>query len=114
MTTPPPDLPTRTRWTKVLLVAVFLVLLWLPTFDAIFHFDQTTAFNEKRLPAAWPVRAPGWNGLQRYLGGLEAYFNDHFGFRSKLIHWHGEWQLALFNVGRKDIMTGKNGLLVLQ
>jgi len=88
-----------------------MALLWLPTLDALFHFDQSPAFNEKRPPAAWPQCKPGLGGLQQFARGLEAYFNDHFGFRKQLIHWHIQWQLALFDEGTSDVMMGENGWL---
>ena len=111
MTNPPTTNRIVTRMMNVILATVFLVLLWLPTLDTFFHFDQTPAFNEKRLPAQFPRFNSGFAGLKKYVGGLEAYFNDHFGFRSQLIHWHARWQLEFFNIGRTDVMIGKEGYL---
>jgi alginate O-acetyltransferase complex protein AlgJ len=105
MTTSPPDESPGIRWAKIFLVTIFMVLLWLPTLDTFFHLDQSPAFNEKRLPATWPQRKPGLAGLQQYSGGLEAYFNDHFGFRNQLIHWHFDWQQAVFSMGRHDVVV---------
>src|SRR5271154_2566924 len=111
MTNPPPNNLTVTRWTNVLLVAAFMALLWLPTLDTFFHFDHTPAFNEKRLPAQFPQFKSDLGGLKKYISGLESYFNDHFGFRNQLIHWHIQWRLAFFNGGRSDVMMGKDGWL---
>ncbi|HWY32346.1 MAG TPA: hypothetical protein VNX46_16405 [Candidatus Acidoferrum sp.] len=116
MTTPPSDESPGTRWPKIVLVTIFMVLLWLPTLDTFFHLDQSPAFNEKRLPATWPQCKPGLAGLQQYSKGLEAYFNDHFGYRNQLIHWHFDWQQAVFSMGkhdvivssRQDVITGQN------
>lgn len=105
MTTPPPDESPGIRWPKIFLVTIFMVLLWLPTLDTFFHLDQSLAFNEKRLPATWPQCKPGLAGLQQYSVGLEAYFNDHFGFRNQLIHWHFDWQQAVFSMGRHDVVV---------
>jgi alginate O-acetyltransferase complex protein AlgJ len=111
MKNPPPGNLTVTRWTNVFLVAVFIALLWLPVFDTFFYFDHTPAFNEKRLPAQFPQFKSGHDGLKKYASGLESYFNDHFGFRNQLVHWHIQWQLALFYGGRSDVMMGKDGWL---
>jgi alginate O-acetyltransferase complex protein AlgJ len=111
MTTLPPEKPARTRWPGAVLAGLFMVLLWLPTLDAFFHLDHTREINEKRLPASWPQYTPGWRGLKQYEAGLEAYFNDHFGFRKQLIHWQLQWQLAFFNGGRSDVMIGKDGCM---
>ena len=89
---------------NALLVATFFMLLWLPTLDTFLHFDHAAAFNEKRLPAQFPRFN---QGLQEYVNGLEAYFNDHFGCRNQLVNWH----LTLFNTGRSDVMMGRQGWL---
>jgi hypothetical protein len=34
---------------------------------------------------------------------LETYFNDHFGYRKRLVHWHNNWKYSLF---RDKIGTG--------
>jgi alginate O-acetyltransferase complex protein AlgJ len=105
MTTPPPVKSPGARWPKIVLVIIFMVLLWSPTLDTVFHLDRSPAFNEKRLPAPWPQYKPGLAGLQQYSNGLEAYFNDHFGFRNQLIHWHSDWQQAVFSMGRHDVIV---------
>jgi alginate O-acetyltransferase complex protein AlgJ len=46
-----------------------------------------------------------------YVTGLEAYFNDHFGFRRQLIHWQLKLQMAFFSGGRSDVLMGKDGCL---
>jgi len=99
-----PNEPNPERAANILLIAIFFLLLWLPTLDTFLHFDHETAFNEKRLPAPFPRFN---QGLQKYIGGLEAYFNDHFGCRDQLIHWY----LTIFRGGRYDVMIGKDGWL---
>lgn len=111
MTIPPLSNLKAPRWGNAVLATVFMTLLWLPIFDTLFHFDCTPAFNEKRLPAQFPQLEPGLDGLKKYLHGLESYFNDHFGFRNQLIHWHVQLRLALFNSGRNDALIGKDGWL---
>ena len=112
--TAPPDKPTSKRWTNVLLVAVFMALLWLPTFDWWFHFDQSPAFNEKRPPAAWPQSKPGLDGLQQYVRGLEAYFNDHFGFRKMLVNWHNRFKWSFFKEqNANNVLVGTGGWIYM-
>jgi alginate O-acetyltransferase complex protein AlgJ len=108
------SLPTNlkaTRWVNVVLATIFMILLWLPTFDTLFHFDRTPNFNEKRLPAPFPHFEPGSDGFKEYLHGLESYYNDHFGCRNQLIHWHIQLRLALFNSGSSVVLMGKDGWL---
>jgi hypothetical protein len=111
MTNVPPTILKKSRWGNVVLAAVFITLLWLPTFDTLFHFDHSPAFNEKRLPAQFPQFEPGLDGLKNYLRGLGSYYNDHFGFRNQLIHLHIQARLALFNTGGNYVLIGKDGWL---
>ena len=88
----------RRAWATGLLIAVFLLLLWAPTADKIFHLDSSRAVAENRLPAQPPdlgeLRA---GNVQKFLAAGEAYFNDHFGFRKKLIRWFQNWKLGLYH-----------------
>jgi alginate O-acetyltransferase complex protein AlgJ len=90
-------------WANVTLIAVFGVLLWLPTFDTFFYVDHTPAINEKRIPAQLPHLKSFPRGLKEYLAGLEACFNDHFGCRNQLIRWQIDWRRTLFQT------EGENG-----
>jgi hypothetical protein len=108
----PPTNLKAPRLRNVALAMVFMILLWLPTLDTFFHFDQTPAFIEKRLPAQFPRFKPGLAGLKEYIVGLEAYFNDHFGCRNQLISWHLTWTHDVFrNSGSPDVLVGKDGWL---
>jgi alginate O-acetyltransferase complex protein AlgJ len=98
------------RAANVVLIAMFFILLWLPGLDTFLHFDHASPFNEKRPPAQFPQFQPGPDSLKQYITGLEAYFNDHFGGRNQLFHWHNQLQQALFG-GRSDVMLGKDGWL---
>jgi hypothetical protein len=88
---------------NITLIAVFGVLLWLPTFDTFFHIDRTPAINEKRVLAQLPHLKSFPGGLKKYIVGLEACFNDHFGCRNRLIRWQIDWQLIFLRA------TGENG-----
>ncbi|MEJ0088717.1 MAG: alginate O-acetyltransferase [Limisphaerales bacterium] len=99
-------------WTNVLLIGLFMVLLWLPTLDSIFHFDWTKARSENRGLAVFPKLQPGRQGLEAYLAGLETYFNDHFGCRKCLVQWNNKLRWSLFKA-RNDtrVLIGKNNWL---
>jgi alginate O-acetyltransferase complex protein AlgJ len=106
----PPTSPAVTQWTNTVLIALFMVMLWLPTLDTFFHLDHASSFNEKRPMARFPQLKPGMIGLKEYIAGLEACFNDRFGCRKRLIHWHNNWKYLLFRdkigtnviIGRDD------------
>ncbi len=103
---------TVTQGTNVVLIALFMVMLWLPTLDTFFHMDHTSSFNEKRQMARFPQLEPGMVGLKKYIAGLETCFNDHFGYRKRLIHWHNNWKYLLFcdKIGT-DVMIGRDDWL---
>jgi hypothetical protein len=81
---------------SVLIIAVFLVLICLPTLDWIFHLDHAAIPIEKRRLAELP-KFKGVEQIRDFLAGLEQYFNDHFGFRKRLIWTNNHWKRQLFN-----------------
>jgi len=110
--TPAPTNLTLIRWVNVTLIAVFGVLLWLPTFDTFFQIDYTPVINEKRMPAQLPHLKSFPGGLKEYIVGLEACFNDHFGCRNQLIRWQMDWrQIFRAGGGTHDVIVGRDGWL---
>jgi alginate O-acetyltransferase complex protein AlgJ len=100
----------RRAWATYLLIATFLLLLWAPTADKLFHLDGSRAAGENRLPASPPdvgeLRA---GNVQKFLAAGEAYFNDHFGFRKKLIRWFQNWKLGIYHDRTVyKVLTGPN------
>jgi len=109
----PDNLRPRRPWADYVLIAGFMFLLWTPTLDSFFKLDHSRPPGENRLPAPfpeWPRARPG--DAQKFLGGLESYFNDHFGFRKKLIRWFQNWKIGLFHDRTVyNVITGRNGWL---
>jgi len=95
---------------SLLLATVFLILLWLPAFDTLFNLDRVMWVNEKRAPAKFPPIILSVNGLRALPAGLEAYYNDHFGFRRRLIRCEQKWKHELFReASHPDVMIGSDG-----
>ena len=94
---PPPQNPSR-RWANVVIICLFLGVLWLPTVDYFSGLDHTPPPGENRLPAPKPrlVRRD-LSGVQAWLATAEIYFNDHFGFRKRLIRWFQQWKVRLYH-----------------
>lgn len=115
---PAPTHLTLIRWLNAALIAMFGLLLWLPTFDTFFHVDYTPVIDEKRMPAQFPHLKSFPGGLKEYLAGLEACFNDHFGCRNRLLRWHIDWQLMFLGAsgesGPTVIVGGDNWLFYAQ
>ncbi len=85
-----------------ILVAVILLVLWLPTLDTLLKLDPAKGFDENRRLAGFPSLSEGFN--QRYLNRLEACFNDHFGFRRSLIRTRLELETYL-NLGNVFLLV---------
>ncbi len=100
------------RRADVALIVGFFVFFWLPTADTFLHLDRAPTPNENRAPAAFPARAPGIAGLRKFTAGLDAYFEDHFGFRSRLVGWERHWRWQLFHDTRLiNVLKGKGDWL---
>jgi hypothetical protein len=108
---PPPQ--TGSRRASLAVALIFLTVLWLPIVDSLTGMDVTRPPGENRLPTRWPTLAQ-WNfsSVHQYLAGTEAYLNDHFGFRKRLIRWNQQWRQRWFHdeSGFK-VVTGQHGWL---
>jgi alginate O-acetyltransferase complex protein AlgJ len=103
------SLRNASRW---ILILGFIGLLWLPALDSLFNLDKAPVPNENRAPAAFPAFNSSISGIRTYVAGLEAYYNDHFGFRKQLIRWEHRWRRSLFNQSLlADVITGREGWL---
>lgn len=106
---PTPKSPRRI-W-EVLTIALFLTLLWMPTLDYFFGLDHAPVTNENRLPAKWP-RFTGLTQTRHFLVGVENYFNDHFGFRKRLMRWCHHWKQQLYGTAfSPNVLIGRDGWL---
>jgi alginate O-acetyltransferase complex protein AlgJ len=98
---------------EALTIAAFLALLWLPTLDVFLNLDHAPVPGENRRPAAWP-RFEGFIQSRVFIGGIEAYFNDHFGFRKQLVRWNNHWKAQLFvDASGREVLLGREGWLFL-
>lgn len=106
-------IPPRNRWVDWLVIFLFSALLWLPTLDFFTGIDITRPPSENRLPAPRP-RLTQWNlpAMKNYAAGAENFFNDHFGFRKRLIRWCQQWKARLYHdeSGHK-VVIGQHGWL---
>jgi len=90
-----------------------MTLLWLPTLDTLFQIDRTPPRSEHRAMAACPSFPFHLHGLRDYFFRLDAYFNDHFGFRNCLIKWNNELKEVAFHESSPHVLVGKDGWLFL-
>jgi len=103
--------PEAIGFTKGLVVStLFAVLICLPALDWAFHLDHAPIPNEKRRPAPFP----DFRGLAQtrdFLSGLTAWFDDHFGFRRRLVRTNNHYKHQLFGASEKEVLEGRDGWL---
>ncbi|HEX4350126.1 MAG TPA: hypothetical protein VH251_07055 [Verrucomicrobiae bacterium] len=107
----PAPVTRRQAWADWLVILIFIGMIWLPTADHFFHLDWSEAADENRLMAPKPkLIQRNIPGLQNYLAATEAYFNDHFGFRRRLIRWCQQWKQRLYQSKSVNlVITGQDG-----
>jgi hypothetical protein len=94
------------------LAVLSMIMIWLPALDTFLHLDKSHMPNENRAMARFPEFQSGLEGFHNYIAGLELYYNDHFGFRSRLIRWQHRWKWVLFKESStQDTITGRDGWL---
>ncbi|MES1175684.1 MAG: hypothetical protein ABUL62_15290 [Myxococcales bacterium] len=77
------------------LVASFVLGIFMPLLDWRFDLDPGVELTENRTLAsapAWPKTDAEWKALPN---ALQSYWNDAFGFRRRLLHWHAVAKLRL-------------------
>jgi alginate O-acetyltransferase complex protein AlgJ len=95
-----------------LTIVVFLGLVLLPTADYFFKLDYAEPAQENRLPARWPA-FKGLTQSREFITKVEKYFNDHFGFRKRLVRLNNHWKDQLFHDpgNSQFVMVGRDGWL---
>jgi hypothetical protein len=91
-------------------IAAFLLLLSLPILDTVFQLDGTKPADENRTLARFPNLTFEQEAMQKVFGELEAYYNDHFGFRNKLIRTNKTWKKKWFGEAPASSLPALEGL----
>src|SRR6266508_3739168 len=99
------------RLTDVLLIVGFVLAIALPLADVVVGLDPTPVLTEKRRLAPPPRLRPGEMVSVSYIGALESWWNDNFGFRRALVRQYSRVLLALGVSPTKSIILGKEGWL---
>lgn len=102
---PTPQLGT---WDDRITIAWLLLAAWLPLLAAVVGSNDAISRMENRALAAFPSPEPG--RLAQYPRALEAYFDDHMGFRVTLIRWNAYANVAWLGVSPAEkLVVGKDG-----
>jgi alginate O-acetyltransferase complex protein AlgJ len=108
-----------------LLTFLFALAITLPGIKLIFCGEADTSSLEGRLPNPLPAsplrKLSRWRkpktiqALEEYPGQFENYYNDHFGFRSALLHLGSLIKVKFPMISpNRDVAIGKDGWLFLK
>src|SRR5258707_12717871 len=83
---------------KRLLVVLFVAVIASPLVMNLAGVDGADAGAENRELAAFPRVDGTLASIAALPTGFSAWFDDHFGFRSRLVRWDGESRLFVLGV----------------
>jgi alginate O-acetyltransferase complex protein AlgJ len=99
-------------WGDKVLILVFLGVISLPLVSQALHFAPAVSDHENRRLARRPPLSLSAASINAFPAAFDAYYSDHFGFRSQLIRCHSLWKLRLFHVSPSPrVILGKEGWL---
>lgn len=75
-------------FSSISLIFIFLLMIYAPPIKTLFTPKADLTKIEKRTPAAMPELRFDKEAIEAFPSRFEEYYNDHFGFRDSLIHWH--------------------------
>ncbi len=101
------------RFFDLVLIVVFVVCIVSPFVCHILTPDAGVSESEKRRLASLPAVPDRIQDARKYLSDMEAYLNDHFGFRSLLLFAGNAAKYRLGFQVTPDVLTGKDGWLFL-
>jgi alginate O-acetyltransferase complex protein AlgJ len=100
------------RVLNLTLVAAFLVIIGLPLAVNLAGQDGGDQEAENRDLAKFPKFDWTWTSAAAWPNGLDEWFQDHFGFRSKLVQWYGVSRYFGLGVSpSSEVVRGKDGWL---
>jgi alginate O-acetyltransferase complex protein AlgJ len=103
----------QSRNMQLALSIIGVVVLFAPMlghFGSFFNLNYIQ-MTEKRLPAPIPVLPKSYPELKAYPASVDAYLEDHFGFRSALVTAYNFTLTKLGASLSKKVITGKSGWL---
>jgi alginate O-acetyltransferase complex protein AlgJ len=98
---------------NILLSSIFFLMVSAPFITHCFHDNESFLMSEKRKLAERPNIPSSWHEGRKFPQRFEAYLNDQFGLRAKLLDTYSRlrWNLGM-NVNSK-VLRGKDGWLFL-
>ncbi len=95
---------------KVILVGLFIAVISLPLAANLAGIDGADPGAENRELAVFPHIDRSLTSLAALPAGFSVWFDDHFGFRSRLVRWYGESRLFVLGVSPSAaVVKGERG-----
>jgi len=108
----PPPAPANHLWRDGVVVALFVLALYLPLAGALLNRDVVTTVFEQRRAAAWPAAPAAIKAWRAWPTAFEAAFADRFGGRDALIALHHRAKAQGFGVSPVPLaLIGRGGWL---
>lgn len=99
---------------RKLLLIIFLLTIFMPIPAMLLTPRQTISLAEKRVLAKIPNMSLNFRSAETLPSGIEAYIQDHFGFRTSLISFHNYIKVKILNKSPNEkVVLGKSGWLFL-
>jgi hypothetical protein len=101
---------SRPERLQYLLVALFVTAIALPLVANVAGVDGADPGAENRELAAFPQPDGSIASIVALPAGFSNWFDDHFGFRSRLVRWYGESRLFVLHVSPSSaVVKGEHG-----
>jgi alginate O-acetyltransferase complex protein AlgJ len=95
---------------EIVLILLFFTVIYAPPLTCILRPDEKWSNTEKRMLASFPEIPRNLKAISNFFKQFEDYYNDHFGFRDKLIHRYSREMEKRFGLsGVSNVMAGKEG-----
>ena len=95
----------------ILVIPLFFLGLWSPLGENLLGWDPTAPPKEKRVLASAPALEWNLESIQAFPRSFENFYNDHFGWRSSLIHWNNYLRVAWLGSSSPRVIVGAHGWL---
>jgi hypothetical protein len=94
------------------LASAFILAIALPLAANLAGIDGGDPHSENRELAPFPPLPVNVEALAVFPAGLDAWFQDHYGFRSQLVRWFGRLRYGVLEMTpTTSVVRGKNGWL---
>ena len=98
----------------IITVGLLMAAMWLPTLGQIILPTPSQSLTEKRFLAPWPSLDGSTEGLSAWPAAVDAWYDDHLGFRDWLIGSWARFNVQGFGVSPSPLtVIGKDGWLFL-